>query len=524
MNGRLALVCSAGSSLKSSKESSKGNVLWPSVTVFAASVVPPVAPYDNTHLDSTRVCLDRESWSSSNAESEGARPSKVHTTRSSHSPDAGDNDAGYTNGTAKLQSPQVNVDHLRHCLSGQSERARLARLSRRKLTQEMQDLLAEQRGQESAAADFREQQGRPINRRLSSQDVRQGLHLRQASSSRPSSSNSSERTPGPALGRSANPSVPPPNEAWTARSYTRGTQLQPDSSRYDLPNNAVRPQTAGLSKQQRALQTEPYSFPGLREGRLGGASGRRLPSDESLHWLVGAEEAMSVQHTSRNYGSISHSRPQSQEAHRESPHIRSYPTHASPFPPFTQSFRGEIGSPESLSDQLTRSQHFSLAARSLQTQPFSLDAHSGLMYDPLYPQLAAQPPPLQVANPVSRQGSQVELLSSQVDMRLLSFDKKPIPGLPSDQESVKSQFSNPRSYGSSYDYKILAGKEPMSGASTLRKDYEADTEEEAGPKPVSRPSSKSASSTWARARQCSRMQSLQQVCLLACLCLLSASG
>ena len=461
-------------------------------------------PCESTYLDSTRVCLDRESWSSSNAESEGARPSEGHTRRGSHPREAKDNDDSRTIGTTNLQSTHADTAHLRQSYSSQSERARSARLSTRKLTQEMQDLLAEQRVQESAAADFRRQQERSSARRLSSQDVRQGLHLRQTSTSRPSSNTSSERTPESAFGRSAN--FAPPNEAWTSRSFTRGASMQPDSSTYDLASSALRPQTAGLTKRQRALQTAPYSFPGLQETRADRAYERPLPSDESLRWLVGAEEARSIQHTSWNETSRSHSRQQSQEAYREAPHIRSYPTHASPFLPV----RSGITSLEILPDQLTRPRHHGLAARSLQTQPFSLDAHNASGYEPLYPLPAAQPPPLQVTNPVSRPGSRGEDLPSQIDMRLLSFDKKPIPGLPSDQESVKSQYSNPRSHRSSYDYRILAGKEPTSGASTLRKDYEADTEEEAGPE-VSRPSSKAASSTRARARQYPRLQPLLQV-------------
>lgn len=471
-----------------------------------------MAPCDSTYLDSTRVCLDRESWSSSNADSEGIKPGDGLTQGHSHPHDAKDN-ANDGTGLHPTQFAAADPAQFKQPLSSQSERARSARLSRRKLTQEMQDLLAEQRLQESAAAqNSRGQHDRYNHRRLSSQDVRQGLHLCQTPASRPSSSNSSERTPLPAMSRSAHHI--PPGEAWTSRSYTRAPDELAKGSRYDYLDNAVRPQTANLSRRQRALQTEPYSFPTLRDGGIDRPYLHPQPSDESLHWLVGAEAARSIEHRTWNDSSRPHSHRQSHEPHREPAHNRSYPTHAAALLPFQEPYHSGTSSLDFLPDQLLRSRRQSLAARSLQTQPFSLDAHNASLLDPTFPQPASQPPPLHVSNPVSRRGSRTEDLSSQMDMRLLSFEKKPIPGLPLDQDSVKSQYSNPRSYRSSYDYKILAGKEPNSGASTLRKDYEADTEEEGGPKAVSRPSSKSASSTQARARQYPRLKSLQRVRLL----------
>ena len=477
--------------------------------MFAVPALPRMAPCDSTYLDSTRVCLDRESWSSSNADSEVAERSEGHGTKGSHTHDAKDQGSGSTRDSNNLQHMSNGAAHaaqIRGSMDSHSDRARSVRLSTKQMTKEMHDFLAEQR----AAAEFGNKHDRPSYPRLSSQDVRQGLHLRPTSGSRPSSSNSSERAQ--FAGRSASHALP--DEAWTSRSHThqRATNAQFDSS-YDLPDLPVRPHTAGLSKRQRALQTAPYSFPGLSENGSGGAYGHTTPSDESLHWLVGVKEAKNTQRPSWNGSPRTQNHLQSQQVHRDSPHSWSFPKHATPLPPAAHSFRDGSASTDFWMNPSTRSRHPNLAARSLQTQPFSLDTHTALLYEPHYPQPAPQPPPLHVTHPISMRSSRQDELTEQIDMRLLSLEKKPIPGLPLDQESVKSQYSNPRSYRSSYDYKILAGKEPNSGASSLRKDYEADTEEDSGPKPSSRPSSKSASSTRARARQYPRLKSLQQASL-----------
>lgn len=328
--------------------------------------------------------------------------------------------------------------------------------------------------------------------RMDSQAARQGRHLRLqtlGSGARQRSGALLERT------HTA-------HDGWASRSQVYSQTSSTDFDGRDYANVQARPRSAAIYR-QRALQTAPYpAFRGSgrddREEPLDVRDfnrSRRTSHDESLQWIVGAEEARSLQHTgwSNELGSL---RGLQEESYTDSP--LSLPDDVEPYMLYPQH---EYPEPFERANPLPRSSDNELRYhqrhRSLQSQPFSLQSYTGQLHNPLHT----------TASPSPRFEHEDTFGDSTPEGAMLSAKKKGFASFPVRPGSARSRHSTPLGYKSTYDYTIPSGKERFTDTGMLH------VSETGGstPEVTSRQSVKSASSSHTHPRQYSRLAAIQQV-------------
>ena len=411
---------------------------------------------EELYLDTTRISLDNESWSSSNADSDLFRSSETSAPRG-FSPAHIRNPRTGSSYDSKPWQTSAEVEK-RFRASSHSETGRVQRPSwcyaqpAELRSRELQEFMSRNQISQLPAERDRSSEG-PL---LSSQDGRHGLHLRDM----PRGHDSARPSSGPLTERSERPGHA------SSGAYARLHDTQPIDYNIQLGHaqdfrSAEMPTRPPLTAQQRhrALQTAPYSYgrPQDSMGDLHYAGDRLSPAfDESLQWIVGVEDAKHLQHAApyseapqAEMGSHSKLQPENSKAwsiHQGGP----------PSPPHPHKITIERST-------AFPNGHSSAAERSLHTQPYSLDMEAFTRLDPLRSQPMPPITPMHDTSPRPH-GRHFQKDAAVAPLPVKPFELKAgkaaaIHG----QRSLESQQSTPSGRGGSYDYTIASGRLPQTG-------------------------------------------------------------
>lgn len=472
------------------------------ISVCSAGLGRPGPPYAETlHLDSTRVCLDRESWSSSNTGSDVVRRSNGHLP-GSHPP-RGNSAAfpGCARGTKDQQSKSADM-RLKLWTTSQADRGLIqgyqAGRPEHIRAKDLQDFLAKSRP--ASAAETGRKLGNASVQSLSSQDVRQGLHLRSmpSNAARPSSGSVMEHSSSYGA-ESRGGKKPEQRRVSEGQSSWADSAHLDDLSDHNFTSLILQPRAPDIDK-RRALQTVPYRFmednPNELQHAAKSGSSQSPPSDESLQWVVGAEDAKSLQHAAWQDELRSHVPSlQNREQH---PRRKSSTSSGASSLRSANAFQYSHAPKEaSLSNKGTVA-----AARSLQTQPFQLDLKSSTAYNPLHSQ------PVPALQPMPPESPRLETVRNHRDLHSSKLEPRlrDTAGHPGDPDQG-SQYSQRSGYRTARDYGTPSGA--MLDPSNLHIAYETQQESNAPVQKVSTPSI--ASEIDAGGQQRPRLRSIQQV-------------
>lgn len=263
------------------------------------------------NMNSTRVCLDRESYSSGeegphvahhSQEFRRSMPSSGRPHRSSGAWDEREVRPRPVSAIASGDPPSAR--------RAQGPRQQQAGQLKPITAKEMTELISKGRPGSSSG----HHPARLSSRQLSHQEILRGLHLRTlgatSTTSRPASGSLLDN----ASARPSSRGCSDPLQQQAARSdveYWPQSSPMGEFTEEDYPDQLGQQRSEShLTARQRALQTAPHSFPGLSGYRPGQARQEQAteaiasspPTDESLQWLVGIAEAKQIRHAESGTG------------------------------------------------------------------------------------------------------------------------------------------------------------------------------------------------------------------------------